>query len=107
MINNKPFNCYFFRNSFTSYNKKKSIELFASFKETDKDVFILGFLCALGLISSKLRFERLFIENISNNNIILKKVMERYSYISKTYCSYYFYNFAYSPFLAENVLIIN
>ena len=47
------------------------------------------------------------IENISDNNIIIKKVTERYSFMSKTRCSYYFYNFAYRPFLSNDVFILN
>ena len=107
MINNKPFDCYFFRNSFTSYNGNRSIELFGSFKETEKSIFLLGFFCSLSLIWKRLPYKRLFIENISDNNIIIKKVTERYSFISKTRCSYYFYNFAYRPFLPKNVFILN
>lgn len=107
MINNKPFDIFVFRNTYTSYNKNKSIEFFASFKETESNVFLLGFFSSLSLIYKNLSFKRLFIENISNNNIVLKKILERYSYLSKTNSSYYFYNFAYRPFLSNEVFILN
>ena len=107
LIDNEPYDCFFFRNTYTSYNGKNSIEAFASFQETDESVFVLGFLCAISLIYKLQKFERLFIENISNNNIIIKNILKRYAPIMKTRCSYYFYNFAYRPFFSNNVLLLN
>ena len=49
-----------------------------SFKETDESVFVLSFMCSISLIYEQMVFTRLFIENTSNNNIILKKILERY-----------------------------
>ena len=83
------------------------MECICSFKETDESVFVLGFMCSISLIYNEMKFTRLFIENISNNNIILKKIIERYREVEKTKASYYFYNFGYRPFLSNDVFILN
>ena len=107
LINNEPYDCFIFRNTYTSYNKKKSIEAFASYKETDESVFALGFVCSISLIYKILKFERLFIENISNNDIIIKNILKRYAPILKLKSSYYFYNFGYRPFKSKDVFLLN
>ena len=83
------------------------MECFASFKETHESVFVLSFLCGISLIYEMEPFSRLFIENISSNNVLIKKLGERYRPIMKTQCSYYFYNFAYRPFLSNQVFLVN
>ena len=107
LIDNEPFDCFIFHNTYTTYDGKNSIECITSFKETDESVFALGFMCSLSLIYQQMKFTRLFIENIANNNVIIKKILERYSPIATLKASYYFYNFGYRPFLAEKVFIIN
>tara|TARA_Y100000758_G_C16060962_1_gene424597 strand:- start:1044 stop:2135 length:1092 start_codon:yes stop_codon:yes gene_type:complete len=107
LIDNEPYDCFFFRNTYTNYAGKNSIEAFASFQETDESVFVLSFLSAISLIYKIHKFERLFIENISNNNIIIKNILKRYAPIMKGLCSYYFYNFAYRPFLSNSILLLN
>lgn len=107
IINNEPYDFFIFRNTHTTYNGENSIESIASFKETDESVFVLGFMCSIALIYKEIQFSRLFIENISNNNIILKKIIERYRHIEKLKASYYFYNFGYRPFLSNEVFILN
>ena len=107
IINNEPYDFFIFRNTHTTYDGENSIESIASFKETDESVFVLGFMCSIALIYKEIKFSRLFIENISNNNIILKKIIERYRHIEKLKASYYFYNFGYRPFLSNDVFILN
>lgn len=107
LLDNEPYDSFVFRNTHTTYNGDKSIECIASYKETDESVFVLGFMCCISLIYEKIKFNKLFIENISDNNIILKKVMKRYQPISKSSASYYFYNFGYRPFSSNNVFILN
>jgi len=107
LIDNEPYDFFIFHNTYTTYHGNKSMELIASFKETDESVFVLGFMCSISLIYQQINFSRLFIENISNNNVILKKIMKIYQPISKTKTSYYFYNFGYRPFQSNNVLILN
>ena len=107
MIDDIPYDLFFYRNTYTSYKGKKSVECFASFKETHESVFVLSFLCGISLIYEISPFSRLFIENISSNNVLIKKLGERYRPIMKTQCSYYFYNFAYRPFLSNQVFLVN
>ena len=107
LIDNEPYDMFVFHNTYTRYNGKRGMECICSFKETDESVFVLGFMCSISLIYQQMNFTRLFIENISNNNIILKKIMQIYEPISKTKASYYFYNFAYRPFLSNDVFILN
>lgn len=107
LIDDEPFDLFIFRNTYTTYMNKKSMECICSFKETDESVFVLGFMCSISLIYQKEEFTRLFIENISSNNIILKKIMKRYEPLSKSITSYYFYNFGYRPFKSNNVFILN
>ena len=107
LINKVPYDCFVFRKTYTTYNGSNSLEAFASFKETDDSVFVLSFMCAISQIYQINKFQKLFIENISNNNIIIKKIMERYNYIWKGKCSYYFYNFGYRPFKSNDVFLLN
>ena len=60
----------------------------------------------MSLISKDLRSEILLIENLSNNNIILKLLLDRYSYIAKPVNSLYFYNFAYHPKESKDIFCI-
>ena len=107
LIDGEPYDMFVFHNTYTSYNGKKSMECICSFKETDESVFVLGFMCSISLIYERIQFTRLFIENISNNNIIIKKILKRYQPILKSDASYYFYNFGYRPFESKNVFILN
>ena len=64
-------------------------------------------MCAISQIYQQNKFQKLFIENISNNNMIIKKITERYNYTWKGKCSYYFYNFGYRPFKSNDVFLLN
>lgn len=107
LIDKEPYDCFIFHNTYTTYNGKKSVECIGSFKETDESVFVLGFLCSISLIYEMMPFTRLFIENISNNNILIKNILKRYEPIAKLKASYYFYNFGYRPFESSKVFILN
>jgi len=107
MIYKEPFDFFIFRNNYTYYDGKRSVELIASFYETKEPIFCLSFLSTLSLIRKEINCEKLFIENISNNNIIIKNILKRYSYKEKITTSYYFYNFALRPFKSTDVMIIN
>jgi GNAT superfamily N-acetyltransferase len=107
LIDNEPNDCFIFRNTYTTYDSKGSVECIGSFQETDTSVFVLGFMCSVSLIYENTKFTRLFIENISNNNIIIKSILKRYQPVLKTDASYYFYNFGYRPFESKDVFILN
>ena len=105
MINKKPNSFYLFKNNHTTYDGDKSIDLMASFSNTSKELFTLGFLNTLRVIKPTTKY--LFLENISNNNHILKNILKRYSPKMKIPASYYFYNFGYIPKHSTKILCIN
>ncbi len=99
MVNEHFKGFYVFRNPYTSYNNNKSLEFVSSYvnEEIDNRVFSLGFLISLNLVSKDLQTKLLFIENISNNNKIIKLLLEKYKPKKEFINSLYFYNFAYLP----------
>ena len=106
--NNNPVGCYIFRNPFTFYNNKNSIECIASYySQGYKNVFIKSFQNAIVLIKQKNPFHYLIIENISNNNIIIKNIIKSNITLWKCPMAYYFYNYVYRPFLPKDVFLLN
>ena len=85
MINNQLVGYYVFIQSYTTYNGVKSIEMPSSYKHVnvDDNVFTLGFLISLSLIAKDWKNEIIFIENLSNNNIILKLLLDKYIYLER------------------------
>jgi hypothetical protein len=106
--NNEPIGCYIFRNPFTFYNNKNSIECIASYyTQGYKDVFIRSFQNAIILIKQKNPFHYLIIENISKNNIIIKNIIKSNITLWKCPMAYYFYNYVRRPFLPKDVFLLN
>jgi hypothetical protein len=104
----KPIGFYFFRNPQTSYDKRNSIECLCSYYDEDyENEFIQSFQNCIVLIHKKIKFQLLCIENISNNNILIKDIMKKSSTLWKVPMAYYFYNFIYRPFLSNNVFLLN
>jgi hypothetical protein len=108
MINQIFMGYYVFKNPYTTYNSKKSLEFVSSYvnKKIANDIFTLGFLISLNLISKDIQSELIFIENISNNNKILKLLLGKYKPIKTFTNSYYFYNFSYLPKESKNVFCV-
>ena len=106
LLNKIPVALYFFKNPYLFYDNEKSIELIGSYSETSEDIFTLGALISIDKIRERVGNSILFIENISNNNIILKKIFSKYTAFVECDTSYYFYNFAYRPFKSTNVFCI-
>lgn len=118
--NNSLIACYFFRNSYMSYdmrsekerdegikqNKVKSIELFASINNCHhNEIFIKGFSIALHKYAKKKAL--ITIENIGHNNIIINnlfilKLVPRI--VSPT--AYFYYNYVKKPIFPEKAFII-
>lgn len=98
---------YFFRNSCTTVNNLKIVDCIGTIsKEKDKHTFILGFHhCVFYLRKSGFGF--INIENISNNDCIIENILTKYTPKSVSNTAYYFYNFAKSPKLSKDVLIIS
>lgn len=103
--------CYFFKNTFTTYNSKKSVELIASINNCHYDeIFYTGFTNAYYNIHKLLKCKTILIEEISNNTILFKhlfKYSENTKYIigfSKT--AFYLYNYAVHSIDSSKSLII-
>ena len=104
----RPIGCYFFRNPQTSYDKKSSLECLASYCEQDYEtIFVQSFQNCIVLLRKKIKFDLLCIENISNNNLLIKDIIKKSSTLWKVPMAYYFYNFIYRPFLSKNVFLLN
>ena len=108
MINETLQGYYVFKNPYTTYNGKKSLEFVSSYvnKNIDEKIFTLGFLISLNLVSKDIQSEIVFIENISNNNIILKLLLEKYKPVNTYVNSCYFYNFAYLPKESKDIFCL-
>tara|TARA_B000000557_G_scaffold167948_1_gene136476 strand:+ start:300 stop:1394 length:1095 start_codon:yes stop_codon:yes gene_type:complete len=106
MYNNKAITFYIFKNNFTTYNGDKSIELCGSSCNIEHNLFTYGFLCSYNKLKDILGFKYIFIENISNNNIILKHILNRYEPLNIIPTKYYLYNYAHMPIYSKNLICI-
>jgi hypothetical protein len=107
MLEKNPYDLFFFRNSYTSYNGSNAIECMCSYNETDNSVFTISFLSALSQIRELEKIGKVFIENVGDNKILLKNILGRYHPEEKIQTSYYFYNFGYRPFMSDTVFMLN
>jgi len=96
---------YVFRKTCLQIEKKNVISCIASIKSNycEKDEFINGFRQCINEFSNKYGY--VTIENISHNNLLVHCLNLNPIVISPM--AYFFYNFAYSPFISEKCLIIN
>ena len=106
MLNTTFMGYYVFRNPYTTYDGLQSLECITSYKNdmVDNNVFVLGFMIAMSLVSKDYKSEILLIENVANNNIIINMLLEKYSYLDRCVNSLYFYNFAYYPKDSNEIL---
>lgn len=108
LSDDKPYGCMMFRNSFTSYDNKNSLECYGScFNMVSKTAIQYLFYNSLLMIKNKLDFNFIWIENISHNNKILDVIFKHHTPKATTTISYYFYNYANRPFLSKSVLLLN
>ena len=103
--------CYIFKNTFTTYNRKKSVELIASINNCHYDeIFYRGFTNAYYNVHKLLKCKMILIEDISHNTVLFKyllKYSENSKYIigeSKT--AFYLYNYAIHSIESNKSLII-
>lgn len=117
MENNRILSCYFFRKVCTFVTKTTEfISLFSSIKNNwddtiiDDNIFIEGFKLSLKKMVSyyneKRNYSHLIVEDISDNNIIIKNLKIKTCPDTILPTAYFFYNFAYRPFQSNKVLII-
>lgn len=121
--NGKLISCYFFRDSFMTYDmrserekdlepankelrREKSIECFASLSNCHhNEIFIKGFTDSLYKYSKKSTATLVTIENISHNNIIVNYLLNIHPIIISP-TAYFYYNYVKKPVLSEKAFII-
>ena len=94
-INDKVYAAYFLRDLCTNYLKDKSIECFASIKNCSMELFLYCF--SNIVFFYKKNSSIILIEDVSDNDIIIKNILLKYKYMSRVKCGYYFYNYACRP----------
>ena len=106
--NTTPIGVYIFRRPFTKYDGKGSIECIASYFEVGyHDIFVDSFRNAIALINHVIPIDILIVENISNNNFVLKRIFKQSNTLWKCPMAYFLYNFSYYPFLSTDVFLLN
>jgi len=108
-----PIACYIFRKPFTEYKINgtigNSMDLIGSFfdREINPEIFIYYFYFSAFALQKKNPFKYFVVENISDNNFIIQNIFKKFSPIIKSPTAYFFYNFAYRPFLSHDLFILN
>ena len=100
---------YFFRKTCTLIQSGfEALNCFASINcSKNMDIFVEGYKVALWKICKKNKnYKFAIIENISDNNSIIKNIMLRTTPIIVSPTAFFFYNFAYSTFKSEKSLIL-
>lgn len=105
LINDIPFNFYIFNDTNVYYNDKKSVELICSFNKSSKDEFMFGFYYSLSMLIKRNEYDILLINNISDNNNIIKN--SKYNYYDSPYQYYFLYNYASSSYKSNECMIIH
>ncbi len=105
-INNIVINAYFFRKTCVTVEiGMEVLSCFASIHDDDnEELFVEGFKNCFWTIAETHRFGFAAIENISNNDIILRNLSTKPYIVSPT--AYFFYNFACNTIPANKCLIL-
>jgi hypothetical protein len=103
---------YIFKKTCTNIEKdKEAISCIAS-QNGDiltKKEFVQGFKLALWSVLEKQKnhYKFLIIEDVSDNGLIIDNIKIKTYPIATSPTAYFFYNFVYSPFKNDRVLIVN
>jgi hypothetical protein len=99
---------YMFRKSCVQIEKGMEVlSCFASICNVDEKIFCQGFKISFWKIAAKNYFGFCAIEDISDNNIFINNIKLKTKPLVISPTAYFFYNFAYSTFKSNKVLIIN
>jgi hypothetical protein len=104
---------YFFRKSCTYIEKRLEVlSCFASIKskndnDVDDESFIQGFKISFWKTADLNNFGFAAIENISHNDLIINNLLLKTKPLVISPTAYFFYNFAYTTFKPNKVLILN
>jgi hypothetical protein len=102
--NDDIYGCYFFRNTFTTYDNKPSFELFSSISKCSEHLFYYGFTNAYYLVAKTLNTRTILIENISDNNIVINNIIDPLYF--KSHTSLFFYNYASKNVSADKSFVL-
>jgi len=105
-VPNKVLGVYIFKRSCARYKGESIFECISSIKYCNTDLFLCGFHHASYLCCVKNRYKFLVIEGVSNNNIIIKKILSSKPCMNKYTVSYYFYNYITKSIRPEDVLLV-
>lgn len=101
---------YFFRKSCTFLEKQMEVlSCFASIKDAsaENEFFVQGFKISFWKTADENNFGFAAIESISHNDVIINNLLLRTRPLITSPTAYFFYNFAYTTFKANKVLILN
>lgn len=101
---NTPMAIYMFKDNVTTYMNNHIIECIGSVNTTTKALFVDGFSFLLKKI--KQSYTYLFIENLSDNYLLIDKIKQKHEPVQVTTYAYYFYNYAVRPMNNKNMLIL-
>jgi hypothetical protein len=110
LFNKNIVSAYFFRKSCINIEAgMEALTCFASINSdsNEKTIFVKGFKICFWEIAYKNNFGFCVIENISNNNEIIKNLRLNTKPSIKSPTAYFFYNFAYPTFKPEKCFIIH
>ena len=106
LLHNKPLACYFFKQTFSLYNKNPCMSLIGSYQnKVNDELFLEGFYNSIILINERSKFNNIIIESLSNNIKILKDV-KKYKIMETFISHYYLYNFIHKSFNSNQVLFL-
>jgi len=108
IVDDNIISAYFFRKSCVQIEKGMEVlSCFATISNTDDDIFIQGFKISFWKIAAENMFGFAAIEDISDNYIIINNIKQKTNPLIVSPTAYFFYNFAYTTFKSNKVLIIN
>ena len=108
MVNQVFVSYYVFKNPYTRYYGVKSLENCASYKGEgiDDNLFTLGYMISMSLVSKDLQSKVVLIEDLADNDLIIHLLLKKYHYFAKTVNSLYLYNYACYPKYSNEIMLI-
>ena len=104
----KPVGIIVYKKTCISFNNKTVINCIASYcNEKYEEILSESITNTVVLLKKQLKFDIINFENKSFNNVLIKKLLNKYTPKGKLLFCYYFYNFISRPFKSKNVFIID
>ena len=97
---------YFFKKSCKLFENKEILFCSNSINNTSVEIFLCAFKNILNLLNKKLNYHCFQIDNISNNDIIINNILNKYKSIYIEKVNLLFYNYRYKTLQSNHVLMI-